>query len=85
MDLELETGPVILDLSVSANGRFAGAIVSRDLIVYDLRDKTIAAVRTGDAAPQCVHFANNATIFLCEPSGRILTFSVEDLSPVNLP
>jgi WD40 repeat protein len=84
MDLQLETGPLIRDLSASPDGRFATAVVSGDLIVYDTRDNAIASVRLGDPSADCAQFVDTATIMACGSSDEILSIHVDTLPFVKL-
>jgi len=83
-DLELETGPFIRGLSVSTDQRFIGALVSGDLIIYDVREKSLASVRVGDASIKCAQFADATTILACGPLGEIVSLSVDTLPFVKL-
>lgn len=85
-DLYLDTGPRITDLSISADGRYMGAMVSGDLIVYDLRERALAAVRVGDASADCGRFVDSAEMFVCGslPESKILSIAVNTLPFVRL-
>lgn len=84
-DVWLDTGPSILDLAVSDDGRFIGAVVGMDLIVYDSLIKAIAAIRVADTALSCIHFADTVHVFVCGSSGEVFHGSVESLSFVQTP
>lgn len=82
-DIELDTGPLIRDVSVSTDSRFVGAIVGSDLLVYNPHKKSIAAMRIGIPYPSCVHFADTETLMVCASTGELLFTSAHSLSYVK--
>jgi len=82
-DLDIDTGPLVRDLSISTDGRFAGAVVGGDLVIYDTRENALAAVRISLSSGHA-KFVDAKTIFAYGPWGEILSLSVDTLLFVRL-
>jgi WD40 repeat protein len=82
-DLVLDTRSTIRDLSLSSDGRFACAVAGSDLLVYDIQERTIAAVRISGNASRA-QFVNEHEIFANLSTGEVVSLSARAFPFVKL-